>query len=227
MTGEDLRKARRHKGWTQVQAAQRLGVTQAYLSMLESGERGLSNSVVHRALQKLSVAPTALPLPKDPSALSSPSDAVRNELAALGYPGFSYLHRKPNRNPAEVLFSALNEPDLDARVAEGLPWLTFTYADMDWAWLVRHAKVHDRQNRLGFTVTLAQELAVQANDVKRAATLQSHLPALKRSMLAREDTFCHDSLTETERKWLRQNRPPAAQQWNLLTDLMLEHLAHV
>jgi hypothetical protein len=87
--------------------------------------------------------------------------------------------------------------------------------------------VHDRQNRLGFTVTLAHQLAAQANDVKRAATLQSHLPALKRSMLAREDTFCHDSLTETERKWLRQNRPPAAQQWNLLTDLMLEHLAHV
>jgi len=226
MTGEDLRKARRHKGWTQVQAAQRLGVTQAYLSMLESGERGLSKSVVHRALQKLSVAPTALPLPTDPSALSSPSDAVRNELAALGYPGFSYLHRKPNRNPAEVLFSALNEPDLDTRVAEGLPWLAFTYADMDWEWLVRHAKVHDRQNRLGFTVTLAQELAAEANDVERVATLQSRLPALKRSLLAREDTFCHDSLTETERKWLRQNRPLAAQQWNLLTDLTVEHLGH-
>ena len=227
MTGEDLRKARQQKGWTQVQAAQRLGMTQAYVSMLESGERNLSNSVLRRALRKLSVAPTALPLPAEPSTASSPSDAVRSELAALGYPGFSYLYRKANRNPAEVLFSALNEPDLDARVAEGLPWLAFTYADMDWEWLVRHAKVYDRQNRLGFTVTLAQELAAQANDVERAATLQSHLPALKRSLLAREDTFCHDSLTETERKWLRQNRPPAAQQWNLLTDLTVKHLAHV
>jgi transcriptional regulator with XRE-family HTH domain len=226
VTGEDLRKARQQKGWTQVQAAQKLGMTQAYLSMLERGQRGLSNSVLRRALQKLSVAPTALPLPEEPSALSS-SDAVRNELGALGYPGFSYLHRKPNRNPAEVLFSALNEPDLDTRVAEGLPWLTFTYAEMDWEWLVRHAKVHDRQNRLGFTVTLAHQLAAQANDVKRAATLQAHVPALKHSLLAREDTFCHDSMTETERKWLRQNRPPAAQQWNLLTDLTVGHLSHV
>jgi transcriptional regulator with XRE-family HTH domain len=227
VTGENLRKARQEKGWTQVQAAQRLGMTQAYLSMLERGQRGLSNSVVHRALQKLSVAPTALPLPEAPAALSSPSDSVRNELAALGYPGFSYLRRKPNRNPAEVLFSALNEADLDTRVAEGLPWLAFTYADMDWEWLVRHAKVHDRQNRLGFTVTLAQELAARANDLERAATLHSHLPALRRSLLAREDTFCHDSMTETERKWLRQNRPSVAQQWNLLTDLTVEHLVHV
>jgi len=62
VTGEDLRKARQQKGWTQVQAAQKLGMTQAYLSMLERGQRGLSNSVLRRALQKLSVAPTALPL---------------------------------------------------------------------------------------------------------------------------------------------------------------------
>ncbi|MGA8230261.1 MAG: helix-turn-helix transcriptional regulator [Candidatus Acidiferrales bacterium] len=227
MTGEDLKKARQQKGWTQVQAAQRLRMTQAYLSMLERGQRGLSDSVLRRAHQNLSLAPTALPLPGEPSALPSPNDAVRSELAALGYPGFSYLQRKPDRNPAEVLFSALNQSDLDTRVAEGLPWLTLTYADMNWDWLVRHAKVHDRQNRLGFTVTLAQELATKVNDTERAASLEPHLLALRQSLLAREDTFCHDSMTETERKWLRQNRPPAAQQWNLLTDLAVEHLAHV
>ena len=62
------------------------------------------------------------------------------ELAALGYPGFSYLRTKVRRNPAEVLLGALNEPNLDARVAEGLPWLASTYVEMDWDWLVRNAK---------------------------------------------------------------------------------------
>jgi transcriptional regulator with XRE-family HTH domain len=227
MTGEDLRKARQQKGWTQEQAARRLGMTQAYLSMLENGRRGFSDSVLRRALQKLEVAPTALPLPVDPPVLRSPSDALRKELGALGYPGFSYLHGKPHRNPAEVLFSALNESDLDMRVVEGLPWLAFAYVDMDWEWLVRNTKLHDRQNRLGFAVTLAQELARRTEDGNRASKLHERLPLLERSLLAREDTFCHESLTETERKWLRQNRPPTAQRWNLLTDLTVEHLTNV
>ena len=34
-----------------------------------------------------------------------------------------------------------------------------TYVDMDWVWLVRNAKVNDRQNRLGFTVSLASEVS--------------------------------------------------------------------
>jgi hypothetical protein len=62
------------------------------------------------------------------------------------------------RNPAAVLLDALNEPDLDARVAEGLPWLALTYVDLDWDWLVRNAKLQDRQNRLGFAVSLASEV---------------------------------------------------------------------
>jgi transcriptional regulator with XRE-family HTH domain len=227
MTGEDLRKARQQKGWTQKRAARKLGMTQAYLSMLENGRRCFSDSVLRRTVQKLEVAPTALPLPVDPPALPSPSDSLRNELGALGYPGFSYLLGKPPRNPAEVLFSALNESDLDMRVVEGLPWLAFAYVDMDWEWLVRNTKLHDRQNRLGFAVTLAQELAARAGNGDRAGKLHHLVPVLERSLLAREDTFCHDSLTETERKWLRQNRPPAAKRWNLLTDLTVEQLTNV
>jgi transcriptional regulator with XRE-family HTH domain len=227
MTGQDLRKARQQKGWTQEQAARRLGMTQAYLSMLENGQRGFSGSVLRRTLQKFQVAPTALPLPLDPPLLPCSSDALRKDLAALGYPGFSYLYRKPRRNPAEVLFSALNESDLDMRVVEGLPWLAFAHVDMDWGWLVRNTKLHNRQNRLGFAVTLAQELAARTEHQDRATKLQKHVVVLERALLAREDTFCHDSLTETERKWLRQNRPPAAQRWNLLSDLTLEHLTNV
>jgi len=68
-------------------------MTQAYLSMLEHEQRGFSGSVLRRTLQKLQVAPTALPLPVDPPLLPRSSDALRKDLAALGYPGFSYLYR--------------------------------------------------------------------------------------------------------------------------------------
>ncbi|PYU12152.1 MAG: transcriptional regulator, partial [Acidobacteria bacterium] len=41
MNGRELKEARLHRGWTQQQAAGKLGVTQAYLSMLEHGHRVL------------------------------------------------------------------------------------------------------------------------------------------------------------------------------------------
>lgn len=228
MTGHDLKNARKHRGWTQQQAAKRLGMTQAYLSMLEGGRRALSRSAVRRVLRKLSVPPTAIPLPQSADRPVAPGDLVRDELAALGYPGFAYLrkHRTASRNPAEVLFVALHEPDLDARVVEGLPWLVFKFEDLDWDWLVRNAKLNDRQNRLGFAATLARQLAQGTGDQRRASNLAEREIVLQKSLLAREDTFCHDSMTEAERRWLRAHRTPEARQWNLLSDLDAKHLTH-
>jgi hypothetical protein len=57
------------------------------------------------------------------------------------------------------LFDALDEADLDPRIVEGLPWLALAYIDMDWEWLAQNAKLHRRQNRLGFVVALAIDLA--------------------------------------------------------------------
>jgi hypothetical protein len=150
----------------------------------------------------------------------------RAELGALGYPGFSHLRVRRRRNPAEVLFEALNEANLDSRVAEGLPWLALTYVDMDWDWLVRNAKLRDRQNRLGFVLSLAGEVVVGKNDRQREDKLRQYLGVLENSRLAREDTFCHDSMTHAERMWLREHRSPSAAPWNLLTDLKGEHLAY-
>ena len=148
------------------------------------------------------------------------------ELGALGHPGFSYLSVRRRRNPAEVLLEALSEPNLDTRVAEGLPWLALTYVDMDWDWLVRNAKLRDRQNRLGFAVSLASEVAADKNDSERVRELRQRLEVLESSRLAREDTFCHDSMTHAERVWLREHRSPTAAHWNLLTDMKGEHLAY-
>lgn len=228
MDGNTLREARRNKNWTQEQAARALGVTQAYLSMLERGRRSLSESFVRKALRALNLPPTALPLRSAATgmALSSRKPDFSAALGALGYPGFSYRRPRTRRNPAEVLFDALNEPDLDARVAEGLPWLALTYVDMDWDWLVRNAKLHDRQNRLGFAVALASEVAQRKHDSRRESKLRQYIEVLESSRLAREDTFCHDSMTQAERAWLREHRSPTAAHWNLLTDTKGEHLAY-
>jgi transcriptional regulator with XRE-family HTH domain len=228
MDGATLREARQNKNWTQQQAARALGVTQAYLSMLEKGRRAVPESLVRKALKVFDLSPTALPLPSETSEVPVPSRKCdfTADLAALGYPGFAYLRTKVRRNPAGVLLEALDEANLDARVAEGLPWLTLTYVDMDWDWLVRNVKVRNRQNRLGFAVSLANEAAESKRDSERARRLRQCLEVLESARLAREDTFCRDSMTQAERKWLREHRSPVARHWNLLTDMKGEHLAY-
>ncbi|MGH9499239.1 MAG: hypothetical protein ACRD3L_08855 [Terriglobales bacterium] len=135
------------------------------------------------------------------------------------------MKSRPDQNPANLLLDGLMQSDLDSRVAAGLPWLVFNYTDMNWGWLVTNAKLHDMQNRLGFAVTLARQLAEKTGAVAKASLLTESETLLDRSRLAREDTFCHASLTEAEKRWLREKRPPEAQRWNLLTDLTAEQVA--
>lgn len=224
MTGKDLKNARRKAKWTQAKAASKLGLTQAYLSMVESGHRPVTSSMAELALKVFDLPPTVLPL--ESSAGSMDENELQADLGALGYPGFAYLRGKPTRNPAQLLFSALDQSDLDSRLLEALPWLTYTYADMDWDWLVTNAKVRDRQNRLGYVVALARKLGKQSVDSARPDKLAAHQSLLERSRLAGEDTLCHDSMTQAERKWLRSHRPQEARHWNLLTDLDVRNLAY-
>jgi hypothetical protein len=138
-------------------------------------------------------------------------------LALLGYPGFLHLSsRRARKNPAELLMTALSQDDLEGRVVEGLPWLLLRYWDMDADWLVRSARWLNLQNRLGYVTELALDMADSAATKERLALLVAELQA---SRLAAEDTLCEATLTAGERDWLRQNRPPHAAHWNLLTDL--------
>ena len=228
MDGTRLREGRQKRNWTQQQAARALGVTQAYLSMLEKGRRAVSAVLARKARKVYDLPATVLPLPLERSASEwrSPTRDFTADLGALGYPGFAYLKTKAPQNPAGVLLDALDQANLDARVVEGLPWLALTYVDMDWDWLVRNAKVRDRQNRLGFAVSLASEVAARNDDADLHQKLRRRLAILENARLAREDTFCHDSMTQAERKWLRDHRSPVAAHWNLLTDLKGEQLAY-
>src|SRR5260370_20470037 len=64
MTSRDLRDARRKKGWTQEETAEKLGVTQAYLSMLERGRRSMPYDLARLAVETRDAPPIALPLPE-------------------------------------------------------------------------------------------------------------------------------------------------------------------
>jgi hypothetical protein len=153
------------------------------------------------------------------------NDDLKFDLGALGYPGYAYLGGRPPRDPVQFLACAFDQPELDARVVEALPWVTYTYAlEMDWERLAEHAKQHGRQNRLGFVVTTAAAFAEQAGDHARSETLNHYRKLLDRSRLDREDTLCHDSMSDAVRTWLRDNRNPEARYWNLLTDLDLKHV---
>jgi len=203
----DLHDWRNARGLTQAEAAVMLGVSQTYLSLLETGRRSLTKDLRGR-LQALGSA-------REPRS----GESFRAQLSALGYPGFRHVgpsRRRPA--PATLLLNALKQPKLDARVCEALVWVARRYgAEVDWDWLVRHAKLHDFQNRLGFLLELAS--------TETAAMLQAK-SEMEAARLLAEATFCWDSMPEATRRWMRQNRSPEASHWNVLTRLRAGDLAH-
>ena len=203
-----------------------MGVTQAYLSMVERGARPVSQELATAVLKAYPLAPTARPL-QVPITNSSES-FYKESLGELRYPGFDYLKQgTAATNPAELLLRALDEEELDARVVEALPWLPFRFPEMNWEWLVTNAKLRDRQNRLAFVTTLAMQAAWERNETAVAHALALQVERLERSRLAVEDTLCKASLSPAERRWLKAHRTEAAAHWNLLTDLKVEDLAHL
>jgi hypothetical protein len=178
----------------------------------------------------LHLPPTFLPLsgPQTPD-LAASDAKVEQGLARLEYPGLAYRKRPGERlNPGELLLMALSLDDLDPRLTEALPWLLVRFEGLDLEELVDRAKKKDLQNRLGFTVSLARQVAEREPAFQhRCKDLQRLEEALERSRLAREDTYGRRETSERMRVWLRENRPRAAEHWNLLTDLRPEHLPYV
>ena len=221
VTGDELKAARLASSWTQNDAAAKLGVTQAYLSMVERGTRAVSTELAATAVGVLKVPATAIPIRQTQRRRP---DYFQKSLGSLGYPGFAYLRRSAKINPAELLMEALDRDDLDPRVVEATPWLPFEYPTMDWTWLISNAKTRDRQNRLAFVTVLAAQVAGEKGNAATKKSLLGMVEALERSRLAGEDTLCNQAMTDAERKWLRTHRSRTAKHWNLLTDLCVEQL---
>lgn len=223
MTGQTLRQARTDLGMSQVEAAARLGVSQPLLSLMEKGERSVTPAVAERAVAHLRATPEQLPVSL---CIRHSDDQLAADLGALDYPGYAHLRGQP-RNPAELLFDALDRSDLDARVVEALPWLPLRYPNMDWDWLTTQAKVHNRQNRLGFVVALAQKVARQKARRDLAKRLSQVVRTLEEARLAKTDTLCQDSWPPSQRKFAHERRSVLAAHWKLDTRLTEEDLAHL
>ena len=224
-----LKTGRLAKGLSQAEAARRLKVSQPYLAMLENGHRRLTPALALRAMKAYDLAPTMLPY-SEVRMLGNraAAESLARDLGALGYPGLAYLRPrnwKP-KNPGEVLLAALVQEDLEPRLVEALPWLVLTFWPLDQEWLVREAKLRDLQNRLGFVVTLARQLAERSEDQPRAQALKDLEAVLERSRLAREDTLCRASLSESERRWLENHRSQEARHWNVLADWTVDDVRY-
>jgi len=220
MSGAVLRSARQTKSITQATLAARLGVSQGYVSLLETGNRSMSEGLQIKLAAVLDLGPTGLPLPSNVRPL--PGDAVARALGALGCPGFAHQSARKAMNPAQVLVGALLSPELDARLAEGLAWLLRQFADLDWLWLLPRAKQHDLQNRLGFLVELARSSAVAKRDSERVETLGQWRDVLEKSRLDRDEPLSTAKVTDVERRWLLEHRSPEASRWRVLSALRPE-----
>lgn len=227
VTGTDLKFGREQKGWTQEEAAAKLSVSQSYLSLMEKGMRRVPEKLARRAATAFGLSASTLPVETSWESVQ-PQDAstLATDLASLGYPGFGYLKSKRKKNPGEVLLSALSASCLESRVAEALPWLLLTYPDLDWESLVSAVKVRDLQNKLGLVTSVARRVAEKRGENIKAELLRKQEKALERSRLFFEDTFCNDSLTQAERRWLVTNRTDEAKYWRVLTDLSPDHLSY-
>lgn len=191
---KNLEKWRQKQGLTQADAAALLGVSQTYVSLVEKGARPLTPELRMRL---------ELPLPAP-----SVDDRLRAGLSALGYPGFAHLPAaRPAPRPGAVLLEALAQKDVDARVAEALPWLVRQYAGkLNFPLLVNQAKLRNVQNRLGF---LLQYTGAGGDSVQE----------LEAARLLMESTFCWDSMPKPTRDFVRQRRSKLAEYWNILTTL--------
>lgn len=229
MSGLELKTGREQRGWTQAYTAELLGVSQPYLALLEGGRRKMPPRLAYRTVRVLNLAPTSLPLRLQAPPTRVVADQLARQFAALDYPGFAYVRAGRKRNPAEVLVSALAQPNLEPRLTEALPWLLLRYAaTLDRDWLVQQARLYRLSNRLGYVVHLAKRVMETRGNLDSAEcrALDALENELKASRLAAEDTLCQSALSPAEREWLREARPAEARYWNLLTDWRPEHLQY-
>lgn len=220
----ELKAARRRSGLTQVVAASRLGLSQSYLSLLETGQRAVTRRVATAAARVYALPPTSLPVPAEPRPTRGGAEALVRRLAGLGYPGYAHVRSRARANPASVVLDAVSEDEVDARVTRALPWVLARYPRVDWDWLVRQAKVRNAQNRLGFVVSLARELAESRNDREAVDSLATAERELEDARLLAEKTLGRESMPQSERTWLRANRSAMARHWNVLSTLTADQV---
>ena len=115
-SGRSLREGRERAGWTQNRLAARLGVTQAYLSLMEHGRRRVPEHVARAATRLLDLPATALPMPDVDGSLAEIEyalDVLKADGVGLmtnfgdkwpGDPAYRPVFEELNRRKAVVYF---------------------------------------------------------------------------------------------------------------------------
>ena len=94
MNAGKLKMARLSGGWTQAEAAYRLGLSQPYYSQLEIGSRPVPSDLALTAVREFQLSPVALPLPAlDPHLAPVDPRELAGQLAWLAYPGFTHMKK--------------------------------------------------------------------------------------------------------------------------------------
>ena len=171
-----------------------------------SGASGFSLPELARKLcETLRLPATSLPLDVDRNRVRrTRAEWVVQQLAKLAYPGYAYLSRPgPQTNPAEVLLRTLALKRVEPRLLEAMPWLLLNFGRLDHRVLVDKARELGVQNRLGFVVALARQVARRSpTHAHRLAELESLESALETHRLANEDRLGQSFRTEKLRAWV-------------------------
>ena len=131
MKNQQFKAGRVKAGLTQTQGAQRLGLSQPYLSQLERGQRPVTPQLARLATKVYALSPTGLPVPETTSGEGPDASRLARQLSGLGYPSFAHL-RAEQTNPAALVLQSLVQRDLEVRLTEALPWVLGTYPDLSW-----------------------------------------------------------------------------------------------
>lgn len=217
--------------WSQARLAEALGVSQAYVSQLETGARKVSKKLAARlaALPELQYLPATV----FPEEVETPDPYDRDlgaDLAALGYDGRAAAEGRLPKNPAVVIIAILRRAHVAPWITAAIPWLLTSFPELNTTWLVGQARLNNLQNRLGFLTELAYELAqtrfaAGRFDEAHLVRLEAMHGELEKSRLVHEDTLARE-LTPAEREFFREQRSETARHWNLLTGLTREQLPY-
>jgi transcriptional regulator with XRE-family HTH domain len=216
---------------SQSRLAKALGVSQAYVSQLENGARKVSKKLAARLaeLPKLHQLPATV-FPEDLENLDAFDRDLAADLSALGYDGRSPADGHKPKNPAAIIVSILKRRQVAPAVMAAIPWMLITFPEINTKWLVDQARLNNLQNRLGFLLDLAYEiaearLAAGQFDEEHLVRLEAMRGQLEASRLANDDTLARE-LTATERQFFHEHRSETARHWNLLTGLTREQLPY-
>lgn len=227
----EIRRYRGHEMLSQARLAEALGVSQAYVSQLETGARKVSKKLAAKlaALPELQHLPATV-FPEDLDTADPFDRDIAADLAALGYDGIAAAAGRVPRNPAAVIIAILRRRQVAPSITAAIPWLLIQFPELNTTWLVAQARLDNLQNRLGFLSELAYEIA-QARfaaglfDEAHLVRLEALRGELERSRLVHEDTLARD-LTPAERQFFQEHRSEAARHWSLLTGLTKEQLPY-